>query len=341
MPAVLGHDGDRSDDGRPVTTPGMVLAVAVAAASASGSAAVQEHGGESDRGAGPRALVHRPGARAAALGGSFWVGERNEAAVFHHPALLGGTGFGASYAHLADGSALMSAGASGAWFGGTAGIGLSFADGVSIRGREAPEGGPEHGRGGTRDGRPRGRDDGFGHAPEGSSFVLSAGFAADVLGLRAGGIAKVVGRSGPGKRRAAVALDFGAAMDAGPLALALSVQNLGPGMEADDHTVPLPARVALGVGTDREPAGPFDVGAAAHLAVERGAGTRGGAGVEVAWWPVSGRVFVARGGLAGGGGHRLASTFGAGFEGDRIRLDYGYGPRDGGASRHAVSLAFR
>lgn len=325
-----------------MTASGMVFAAALAAMSATGGAAAQEHGGEIDRRAGPRALVHRPGARTAALGGSFWIGERNDAAVFHHPALLGGTGFGAAYAHLADGSALMSAAASGAWFGGTAGIGLAFADGVSNRGREVPEGGPEHVRAGSRDARRSGgRDDGFGHAEEGASFAMSAGFAADVLGVRAGGVAKIVGRGGPGERRATVALDLGAAMDAGPLALALSVQNLGPGMETDGQTVPLPARVALGAGTDREPVGPFDIGAAAHLAVERGAGTRGGAGVEVAWWPVSGRVFVARGGLAGGGGHGLASTFGAGFEGDRIRLDYGYGPRDGGASRHAVSLAFR
>lgn len=313
-----------------MTGQGMVLVLAVAAATAGGGAgaAAQEDGGDEERGAGPRALVDRPGARATALGGSFWVGERNDAAVFHHPALLGGTGFGAAYAHFAGGTALTAVGATGAWFGGTAGIGLAYADGEARPGRGV-ERGLEHGRG-RRDGRDGAE----------SSFALAAGFAADVLGLRAGGVAKVVGWSRPGGRRVTAALDVGAAMDAGPIALTLSAQNLGPGMEADGRTVPLPARVVLGAGTDREAVGPFDIGASAHVAVERDAGVWGGGGVEAAWWPVAGRVFVARGGLRSGG-QGLAPTFGAGFEGDRIRLDYGYGLRDAGAPRHAVSLAFR
>lgn len=310
-----------------------------------GVAGAQEHDHEAERGTGPPALGHRPGPRALAMGDAVWAAGRSDVAIFHHPALLGGSGFGLAYAHLGERGSFVAASASGGWFGGTAGIGLSFVD-AARRGGAAPSESPEHHgeRGRSAAGDPSGEHGARGGSDgeEGSSFALAAGFAGELLGVRVGGAAKVVGQSMAAGRHATVALDLGAAAEAGPIALALSAQNLGPSLETGDARLPLPARLALGAGMDREPVGPFDIGAAVHAAVERDAGFSAGGGVEVAWWPVAGRVLAARAGVVSGRGeHGAAITFGAGFEGDRIRLDYAYGEPGRHEGQHAASISFR
>ncbi len=325
---------------------GAGLVVASLPAAGAGTADGQEHDRHDEHETGPPVLGHRAGPRGLALGNSFWTASRDDLAIFHHPALLGGSAFGVEYAHFGEGSNFMAASASGGWLGGTAGIGLSFLDSGHGRpeyrdGLERHEERERRGAGGghrEREGREHGRD----VAELGSSFALAVGFATELLGLRVGGAAKAVGQNSANGRHATAALDLGAAAEAGPVALALSVQNLGPALEADANKLPLPTRLVLGAGTDREPVGPFDVGVAVHAAVERAGGFSAGGGIEAAWWPVAGRVFVARAGVVGGGREQeTALTFGAGFQGDRIRLDYAYGKAGRHDRRHAASIAFR
>ena len=70
-----------------------------------------------------------------------------------------------------------------------------------------------------------------------------------------------------------------------------------------------------------------------------------GGGLEVAWWPVQRRVFIVRiGAVRVAEGDSSPFTFGAGFEGDRIRIDWAYrdyGHEDFRAGSHSIGIAFR
>ncbi|NNM34062.1 MAG: hypothetical protein HKO53_13395, partial [Gemmatimonadetes bacterium] len=128
--------------------------------------------------------------------------------------------------------------------------------------------------------------------------------------------------------------------------VALSVQNLGPALESDGvspgQDLPLAKRVALGAFSRRYPLGPLDLGGAAQLARTGQGDIEVGGGLEIAWWPVAGRTFVGRiGGRHTGDGTASPVTFGAGFAGDRIRLDYAFQGYDSVDGAHSFGLAFR
>ncbi len=261
------------------------------------------------------------------LGGAFFAADGSDAALLHHPALLEGSGFGAAFHRLEDGGSLVATTASGEWFGGFAGIGVVFVGGTG-EARGHPE---------DRDGEGPGRAERW----RGSSFAVAAGFAGEVLGLRVGGAAKVVGQDDGTTRSRTLAADVGAAMEAGPVTVALTAQNLGPGLAGKGETLPLATRVALGAGMDRKPVGPLDIGGAVQLARDGDGEIVPGGGVEIAWWPVVGRVFILRfGAVHVSEDHASPFTFGGGFAGDRLRLDYAY-QGAGRESRHALGLAFR
>lgn len=294
---------------------------------APGIAAQEEHDGDAGK-AGPAVLAFSPGVRAMALGGAFPAGDGSDAALLRHPALLEGSGFGVAYHSLGAGGGFVAATAGGPWLGGVAGIGMAFTDRA-----EALHGHSER----------RGREArGHGEFGGGSSFAVSAGFAGEALGIRIGGAAKVVGQDDGLSRSRTLALDVGAGMDAGPVVIALTAQNLGPGLSRNGETTPLATRVAVGAGMERTAMGPLDVGGAVQLARDGDGEIVPGGGVEIAWWPVVGRVFVARfGAVRVLREHASPFTFGGGFAGDRIRLDYAYQGNGHDGGTHAAGLAFR
>ena len=247
--------------------------------------------------------------RAASLGGAFWTAGGEGHAIFHHPALISGGGFAMSLGgkgRRGDVRDIVLS-ASGAWFGGTAAAGLTVLPG--------------------------------GH-------VASLGFARELFGLDAGVAAKLTDGD---KGDHGVLVDFGVARGLGPVTAALTVQNLGrhardrgdAGCDKHSRRCWTDSRVVLGAGTARRPVGPLDVGAAFQVAVEGDGAVTPGGGIELAWWPIQRRVFIARVGLTRAPDGESPLTFGAGFAGDRIRIDYGYGDLGDGLAPHRIGVAIR
>ncbi len=282
---------------------------------------------------GPLILELPASARATALGDAFRVGGDGNLALFHHPALIAGEGFGGSRQRFGDGTHLAISG-SGSWMGGALAAGVSFLEyGTSA---DSPLELPR-----TAAGLIGGGD------RAAAEFTAAVGFAGELFGMGAGAAAKLVGRRLGGVSGSTVALDLGLGRRLGPVSGAVTVQNLGPGLKAGRHETPLARRVVVGAGTNgRAPVGPFDVSGAVQLARRGDGEVIPGGGLEIAWWPVQRRIFIVRIGVVrrAGEGGSSPFTYGAGFEGDRIRIDYGYRDyahadlRSGG---HHLGLAIR
>ena len=289
------------------------------------------------------------------LGGAFWTGGNADHAVFHHPALISGQGFDLSLAGIygqdgdghrqrdrdaerdrgPDDAIHLTLSASGSWLGGNVAVGLAVLDyGGDIdlsRERE-------------RDLVAGGRSAAASSASWGSAqFVATVAYSRDLLGFGVGAAGKVIGWTVGGARARTVAADVGVSRTFWQLRTALTVQNLGPDLEMGGRDVPLSRRVVLGVGTARRtPVGPLDIGGAVQVAREYGGEIVPGGGVEIAYWPIVRRVFIARIGVVrvvDGDGSPL--TLGAGFEGDRVRLDYGYLDRGPATGPHQIGISIR
>ena len=282
------------------------------------------------------------------LGGAFWTGGNADHTVFHHPALISGQGFDLSLGGIfsrkdgnrqrdrdaerdrgPDDAIHLTLSASGSWLGGSVAVGLAVFD-----------------YGGDIDiQRERGRSNGGASRFSwgATEFVGTVAYRRTVFGFGAGAAGKVVGWTVGGTRSRTVAVDVGVSRTFWQLTTALTVQNLGQNLEMGGRDVHLSRRVVLGVGTQRRaPVGPLDIGGAVQVAREYGGDIVPGGGVEVAYWPIQRRVFIARIGVVRvveGDGSPV--TFGAGFEGDRVRLDYGYRDRGPETGPHQIGISIR
>jgi len=284
--------------------------------------------------ASPLVLEFPSSTRGMALGGAFPVGSDGNLAIFHHPALIAGEGFGGARQRLGSSTHLAFSG-SGGWMGGTLAAGVSLLEyGTSADSPlELPREMAELIAGGKR---------------SASEYTAAVGFANELFGMDLGVAAKLVGQRLGERHGSTVAVDIGVARGLGPITGAVTVQNLGRALKLGRYETPLARRVVVGAGTGgRRPVGPFDIGAAAQVSRDGGGEIIPGGGFEIAWWPIQRRIFIARIGavrrVGEDGGSPL--TFGAGFEGDRIRIDYAYGGHythhDLGADRHSVGIALR
>jgi len=277
---------------------------------------------------GPLLLELPASTRGLALGGA-WAGDDTDA-IFHHPALVSGSG--ASLAHQGYGGAasLLTLTGGVEWLDGAVGLGLAVLEHAA----------PTEALADLR------RDEAsliVGGDVGASAFVASGGYARELAwGFRGGAAAKVVGIRLGSARATAAAVDVGLAGEAGPVTLALSAQNLGPELELDGQALPLAHRIILGAFTQRRPVGPLDLGLAAHVTRDGSGDVLPGGGLEVAWWPVVGRTFLARIGVRRvAKGSATPLTLGGGFAGDRIRIDYGFQRFDGLDGSHRFGIAFR
>jgi hypothetical protein len=177
----------------------------------------------------------------------------------------------------------------------------------------------------------------------GSELVVSAGYGRTVKGIRVGVVGKLVEeRFGP-RKASTGAFDLGLATSPGNFVVGLALQNLGPDMGIGGADIPLPLRVAMGVSTRAAPVGPLDIAMASAVQYRIDEDVIPSLGVEAAYWPVNGRTFYARVGFRHLPEHQSGSpiTFGGGFQGDGIVLNYAYEGFDTGSPAHRFSLGWR
>lgn len=273
----------------------------------------------------PLALRLPASARALALGDLFPVGQASPDAVFYAPAFAQGLrGIGAGLQWFEESSVLLTASGGQEWLGGAVGIGvraLSYAaDDLSPR---------------------RPHLFGGGTVPV-SERSVGLTYARRVFGVEVGATAKWV------EQRIAEGSDDGAAFDLaagkglGPVRVQLAAFDVGPDLALGSLGVPLPTRVGFTAAATRpKPVGPLDVMPVLGITWEDGEDLAPAAGLEVAYWPLVGRTFFARGGIRRAPEGARAFTLGGGFAGDVIVLDYAYEPHESGRAAHRIGVAFR
>lgn len=290
-----------------------------------------------ERDRGPLLLELPASTRALGLGGSYPVAMPDAAVLFHSPGILNQAGgFLAGIQRYGSSSTLTSLAAGTGWYGGGVAIGvqhLSFgadvedpADGQSLLGLPG-----DHGS--LRDGGDI----------AGSELVVSAGYGRSMMGIRVGVVGKLVEeRFGP-RKASTGAFDLGLATSPGNFVVGLAVQNLGPDMGIGGEDIPLPLRVSLGASTRAAPVGPLDIAMASSIQYRIDGDVIPSLGVEAAYWPVNGRTFFARFGVRHLPEHQSGCpfTFGGGFQGDGIVLNYAFEGFDTGSGAHRFSLGWR
>lgn len=260
----------------------------------------------------PRVLQIPASTRAMALGDAYMMNARHADALFYHPALVAdASGFGLDVQRWTGEGSAATASAAMAWLGGAVAVGLQTLQ------YGAPTGPVEA--------YPGGQDLLFdlGPAPT-SERVATVGYARTLMGIDVGVSGKLVEQRIAGERQAVGAVDVGAATEVGPLVVGLTARNLGPAMDFADGPAPLPRRYTLGAGAYGRPTGPFDLGLTGAVTWNEDAWVPA-AGVELGYWPIQGRTFVARAGVRRiPDGDASPFTFGFAFWGDDVVLEWAY-----------------
>lgn len=298
-----------------------VVAVLVAAAALPARAQVRETA--------PLVLQLPANTRALGLGNAYVLSNADNDVIFYQPALVDSArGLGSSAAFYGR-STSYSISAASEWWGGGVAVGvqaLSYATGRQRTGAFV-----------------RG-EAGLGERGDlaVSEHVVSAAYAHGVLGLRVGVVAKLIEQRVPGERDVTGAVDIGVARRIRSVTLGVAAQNIGrqPAFTGEDLDLPM----GLTVGAARQSAvvGPLDVTVAASTSVRQDARYGASAGIELGYWPVSGRTFIARIGFRYIDDSAVNPlTLGAGFLGDRIGIDYAWQDFEDSEPVHRVGLRFR
>jgi hypothetical protein len=271
------------------------------------------------------------------LGNTFALGYRDSDAIFYQPGLLHqASGFSGSLQRYGSPSTLVSFSAGGSWLSGGVALGVQHLSyGADTFGTLGGGGAPYL----SSDVGSLRTNGGTGV----SELVVSAGYGRTLKGLQVGVVGKLVEqRFGPNKT-ATGAVDLGVSASPGPVTLGVAFQNLGPDMDFFSEDVPLPLGLALGASTERAPVGPLDLAASGALSYRTDGELVPSAGLEVAYWPVTGRTFIGRIGFRHLPEEQSAwpVTFGGAFMGDDIILDYAYEGFDSGRGSHRFSVAWR
>ncbi|MDX1646242.1 MAG: hypothetical protein R3304_03770 [Longimicrobiales bacterium] len=285
----------------------------------------------------PRAGALPASTRAMALGDAYQTGSRHADAVFYHPALLGrASGFGLAWQRWSAESSSASASAAVEWLGGGVGVGLrafQYSD-EPLSGFPFPA--PPR----------RGQDDLFdvGSRPV-SERIASLGYGRELpwLELDVGAVAELVDQRMGTSQHTVLLFDLGLARTVGPLTVALTAHDLGtkPVVDVGDD----PSRWTLGLGGYGRPVGPLDLGMAARLGLDHEERVTWGGGLEIGYWPIQGRTFVARIGVQDAPddsdvGHL---TTGFAFWGDDLTVEWAFRPVSGAdeGGTHRFGVRFR
>jgi len=176
-----------------------------------------------------------------------------------------------------------------------------------------------------------------------SELVASLGYSRTLWGLRVGTVGKFIEERLGSFKGSVGAVDLGVTASPGPLTVGLALQNMGPSLKLGGGEVPLPLRLGLGASTRMVWVGPLDLSASGGVSYREGGDVIPSVGLEVAYWPVTGRTFIGRLGLRNLPDPETGNpfTFGVGFAGDNLVLDYAYEGFESGNPAHRFTLGWR
>jgi hypothetical protein len=276
----------------------------------------------------PKSTFMSVSTRAMALGDSYMMNSGHADALFYHPALLtNASGFGIDVQRWSASATAAAISGATTFLGGGIAVGL----------RTLQYGAPGTGALAA----PAGQDHLFADGPVGvSERVATIGYAREVfLGIDLGVAVDLVDQRVGVNRGGVTLFDLSAARDVGPVVLGLTVQDWGekPIVGTDRK----PQRVTLGAGAYGQQLGIFDLGFAAHVGANDDEFTYGG-GLEIGYWPIQGRTFVARVGFADvpDGSDASPVTTGFAFWADDFTIEWAFRPfsgaDEGGTHRFGV-----
>lgn len=287
---------------------------------------------QSVRTAGPFLLELPAGSRALATGNAFPLAGRDTDAVFVQPGLLNNvTGVTGAAQFWGRGGTLAQLSGGGEWWGGGVALGVrALAYGTQ---------GGNFGLLPLDEGELRRR------RPAGAAELqLTGGYGRVIRGVRLGAAGTLLQLQAAGNRDLTGAVNVGAAKAFGPAVVSMAALNLGPGVSSSGAELALAREVTATVTPVRtRPLGPLDVSGSLRVSLLEDNHLTAGGGVELSWWPVQGRTFTLRGGFRSLPAVSTAQpwTAGAGFQGDRLGLDYAVVPFDAGRPSHRIGLHLR
>lgn len=268
--------------------------------------------------------------RGLGLGGAFVLSTGESDAIFHNAgALVEAEGVGLAVQRYQSSSTLGTFSAVTEWAGGSLALGIQALSYSSV----VP----------WIEGIPFDADDLLTDAPVGASdLVGSVAYGREVLGFRIGVVGKAMEQRIGGGRDVTAAADIGVVRRVLGVTVGVSAQNMGPGLSIGGGDLPLPARITVGASTPSRPVGPLDLLLTTAVSRRRDGEIVPSGGVEFSWWPIVGRTFIARVGVRRVPGDGAGPvTFGLGFRGDVISIDYAFEQFDAPGSSHRLGLSWR
>ena len=267
--------------------------------------------------------------RGLGLGGAFVLSNPDADAIFAAPSVLSSArGAGVAMQRYGSQRSLWSLSAATAWAGGGLAFGLqslSYGMDGNTLGSVPTDAGALLGTG----------------SETAAEFVASAGYGRVIKGLQVGVVGKYIELRLGGARTTTAAADLGIAKSLLGITWSLFAQNLGPSMTLGE-SLPLPTRVTFGASTRTRPVGALDLLASATVSRWRDGNIVPAGGLEISYWPITGRTFTVRlGGRRVPGGAYSPVTFGAAFIGDRITIEYAFEEFDVPGAAHRFGIRWR
>ena len=175
-----------------------------------------------------------------------------------------------------------------------------------------------------------------------SEQMALVSYARTVFGFRVGGAGKLIDQRVGSEHSTTGAADAGVARTLGPVTLGFAARNLGPNADYGSTVFQLPTTYTANAATRTRAVGPIDIVLAGVSAWRRGDFHAAGGGVEISYWPISGRTVSARVGYRWIEESEFTPpTLGFGYSSDRIGIDYAFERIDEGKATHRFSFRLR
>ncbi len=266
-------------------------------------------------------------AREVALGGAPQIGSADPNHLFSSPAMIGSGGFRVSAMPLGDRFSAISMATAFRAFGGGIAVGVRTLDYQDVAG------------GNTRGGiDPIVTDGPVGY----STQAATLGYTRDYFGFDFGVAGSFFSQRSGARREGGYSVDLGVARQLGDFDLSFTARNLGATTEIDGVEIDPPINLELVAGAYGQQLGPLDLGVAGRVGRRDDEEFVYGGGLEVGYYPIQGRTFIARVGAQNvPDGRASPLTLGGSYLGDSIILEYAYRAVNELESLHVFTIGWR